>query len=493
VRDMSVFQKWAIGFAVCLVFTGMSVPAAAQTVCSGNVSLDGGEYIFQSNEWNSTLPQCATIDGIGFTLTTADFNQSGLGSSSPATYPSVYRGCHWGNCTSSSPFPIEMSNLGSATSSVTITQPGGYANDSAYDIWFNQTSTTSGQPNGTEIMVWINHQGGVGPAGSLAGTVTIDGASYQVYTGRMPSWNIASYVANPGVDSVTNLNLIPFFNDAISRGMLESSWWLIDVEYGFEVWDGGQGLSATNFSVSAAAGACAPTTVMPEISVSGTWTEESSATVPSTSTVVDLGPQPLTGGTWAWTGPNGFTSTSREIDSIPLSVGSNVYTVIYTNASGCKSTQVFTIIVPGGSTLIANGTYIVTAVNSGLGIDDPDFSKTDGLDMQIYTVNDGTNQQWTVNNVSTNVITLTNVSSGQLLDVAGASKSSGALVDQWPANGQTNQQWNVISLGGGSYELTSVNSGLALSVVGGGTTNGTGVDQLTYSGGTSQQWKFTSF
>jgi hypothetical protein len=485
-----------LAVALCSLLAIGSPCAVAQTVCSGDVSLDGGEYIFQSNEWNSTLPQCATIDGIGFTLTTADFDQSALGSSSPATYPSVYRGCHWGDCTSSSPFPIEMSNLASATSSVTITQPGGYANDSAYDIWFNQTSTTSGQPNGTEVMIWINHQGGVGPAGSLAGTVTIDGASYQVYTGRMPSWNIASYVANPGVDSVTNLNLIPFFNDAISRGMLESSWWLIDVEFGFEVWNGGQGLSATNFSVSAAAGGgtgCTPTAIVPEMNVGGTWTEESSATVTSTSAVVDLGPQPLTGGSWSWTGPNGFTSTAREIDSVPLSTGANVYTATYTNSCGSTSTQAFTITVSGSSTLIPNGTYIITAVNSGSALDNPDSSTTDGEDMDIWTVNDGTNQQWTVTNLGNNVITLTNGASGQLLDVSGDSKTAGALVDQWPANGQTNQEWSVISVGSGIYELTSVNSGLALDVVGGATANGTKIDQYTYGGNTWQQWKFTSY
>ncbi len=465
-KNQSVFQMLAIACAVCLVCLGMSAPAAAQSTCAitGTISLDGGVYIFQNNEWNSTLEQCATIDGIGFTLTTANFDQSALGSYSPATYPSVYRGCHWGNCTSSNPFPIEMSNLASATSSVTITQPSGYENDSAYDIWFNQTSTTSGQPNGTEIMIWINHQGGAGPAGTLAGTATIDGASYQVYTGRMASWNIASYVANPGVNSVSNLNLIPFFNDAISRGQLESSWWLIDVEYGFEVWNGGQGLTATNFSVSAAAGGssgnqctnapsapsgltgtvasssainlawtadtapanctissynvyrsttngftpsssnqiasgvtatsyadsglaasttyyyaieavdaagtsspsseaaettagsgtCTSTAIVPYISVSGTWAQETSATVTSTSTVVDIGPQPISGGSWSWTGPNGFTSTAREIDGIKLSAGTNVYTATYTNASGCKSTQAFTITVSGSG----NGTAI---------------------------------------------------------------------------------------------------------------------------------------
>jgi hypothetical protein len=216
--------------------------------------------------------------------------------------------------------------------------------------------------------------------------------------------------------------------------------------------------------------------------------------VSSTSAVVDLGPQPLTGGSWSWTGPNNFTSTAREIDSIPLSTGTNVYTATYTNSCGSKSTQTFTITVSGGSsTLIPNGTYIITAVNSGQAIDDPDSSTTDGEDMQLYTVNDGANQQWKVTNLGNNVITLTNGSSGQLLDVSGDSKTAGALVDQWPGNGQTNQEWNVISVGSGIYELTSVNSGLALDVVGGGTTNGTGIDQWTYGGNTWQQWKFTSY
>jgi hypothetical protein len=238
---------------------------------------------------------------------------------------------------------------------------------------------------------------------------------------------------------------------------------------------------------------CTPTTITPYIQVnSGAWTEESSATVASGSTV-NLGPQPASGGSWSWSGPNGYTSTSRQINAISLSSGANSYVATYTNSSGCSSTQTFTITVSGSSTLIPNGTYIITAVNSGLAVDDPDSSTTDGEDMQIYTVNDGTNQQWTVTNLGNNVITLTNGSSGQLLDVSGDSKTAGALVDQWPGNGQTNQEWNVISVGSGIYELTSVNSGLALDVVGGGTTNGTGIDQWTYGGNTWQQWKFTSY
>jgi hypothetical protein len=254
VKNRSGFQMLAIAFAVCFPMLGVPASAAAQSTCSnfGTVSIDGGEYIFQNNEWNSDLEQCATVSGAGFILTTADFNLATNGA--PATYPSIFRGCHWGNCTTSNPFPIEENNIASASTSVTITQPSGYNNDAAYDIWFNQTSTTSGQPNGTEIMIWINHQGSPQPFGSQTATETIDGATWEVWTGRQSSWNIVSYVRETPVTSVSNLNLLPFFSDAVSRGSLQPLWWLIDVEYGFEVWTGGQGLAMSGFSVSAAAG-----------------------------------------------------------------------------------------------------------------------------------------------------------------------------------------------------------------------------------------------
>jgi hypothetical protein len=92
---------------------------------------------------------------------------------------------------------------------------------------------------------------------------------------------------------------------------------------------------------------CTPTTIVPYISINGgsTWTQESSATVSSPSTVVDLGPQPASGGSWSWTGPNKYTSNSRQINSIPLTVGTDSYVATYTNASGCKSTETFTIAV----------------------------------------------------------------------------------------------------------------------------------------------------
>jgi hypothetical protein len=89
----------------------------------------------------------------------------------------------------------------------------------------------------------------------------------------------------------------------------------------------------------------APSTIVPYIQVgNGAWTSGNS-TIVFLGSSVNLGPQPLTGGSWSWTGPNGYTSTSRQINNIPLGFGYDVYVVTYTNAVGIKSTATFTIIV----------------------------------------------------------------------------------------------------------------------------------------------------
>jgi hypothetical protein len=291
-KDPMKKLQWAtIGFAAIAIWTGSCQIASAQSTCSPtNVTpLDSGVYNFQMNEWNSTAKECASINGVGFTITTANFDLPTNGA--PATYTSIYRGCHWGTCTSSNPFPIQEDNIASATTSVNITQPSGYNNDAAYDIWFNQTSTTSGQPNGTELMIWLNRDGSVQPFGTHVATTTINGAQYEVWTGKQSSWRIVSYVATEPVTAIANMNLLPFFADAVSRGSLQPSWWLIDVEYGFEIWTGGQGLATSGFSVSAAAktssdGSCTAVPSAPS-GVSGT---AASSSVINVSWTADTAP-----------------------------------------------------------------------------------------------------------------------------------------------------------------------------------------------------------
>ena len=115
-------------------------------------------------------------------------------------------------------------------------------------------------------------------------------------------------------------------------------------------------------------GAANSTPIIPYIQVNnGAWQQISSTSV-STGSSVNLGPQPLTGGSWSWTGPNGYTSTSRQINNIPLSTGLNVYVATYTNSSGVKSTETFTITVTGTPIVpyiqVNNGSWQQTATTT---------------------------------------------------------------------------------------------------------------------------------
>jgi len=112
--------------------------------------------------------------------------------------------------------------------------------------------------------------------------------------------------------------------------------------------------AGTAITLTVTPSSCTQTAITPYLEVgTAAWQQTNVATVTSTTTVVNLGPQPLTG-TWSWIGPNGFTAATRQLNAIALSAGANVYTATYTNASGCKSTEAFTITAPsetGGFTL----------------------------------------------------------------------------------------------------------------------------------------------
>jgi hypothetical protein len=231
--------------------------AAAITLCNSQTArVDGGAYTVENNEWGSGAPECITADGKSdFTVGSSSIANTTTGA--PGGYPAIYQGCHWGACTSASGLPIRVSNLhaGTVTTSWSTSQPGGSNDyDVAYDIWFNQTPTTSGQPSGTELMIWLNHNGPVQPYGSrVASNVSIGGRSYNVWFGRQ-AWNTVSYTMTTGTTSVSKLDLQALVADAVSRGYLSSSWYLIDVEAGFELWHGGSGLATRSFSVKVAAG-----------------------------------------------------------------------------------------------------------------------------------------------------------------------------------------------------------------------------------------------
>ncbi|HTJ72511.1 MAG TPA: cellulose binding domain-containing protein [Actinospica sp.] len=329
----------ALAFAVALPVAAVPTAQAADTTtCSGTGTIAAGDYMIQANEWNSTAQQCITYTGgTAWNVSTANFNLSG---GAPATYPSIFRGCHWGLCTGNSGLPIQMSNLGSATSSWSTTQPASGAYDVAYDIWFNSTPTTSGQPDGTEVMIWINSRGGVQPFGSQTGTSNVDGMNWNVWTGQQTSWKIISYVLNPGATSVSNLDLKALFQDAVARGSINPSNYLIDVEAGFEIWQGGQGLGTNSFSVATSAnGSGGGDTTAPStpsnLAVTGTTSNSASLSwSPSTDNVGVAGYRVYRNGTQVG------TSTGTTYTDTGLSASTQyTYTVAAYDAAGNVSAQ----------------------------------------------------------------------------------------------------------------------------------------------------------
>ena len=227
--------------------------AATTTLCnSQTLPASGGAYTIQNNEWGSSASECITSDG-NADFTVANSAIANATNGGPGGYPSIYKGCHWGACTTGSGLPIQESSLGAGrvTTSWSTSQPGGSnAYDVAYDIWFNSTPTTSGQPNGAELMIWLNHNGSVQPFGSQVATgVSVGGRSYNVWFGNQ-GWNTVSYTMTSGATSVSGLDIGQIAADAVSRGYIQPSWYLIDVEAGFELWQGGAGLATTSFAVN---------------------------------------------------------------------------------------------------------------------------------------------------------------------------------------------------------------------------------------------------
>lgn len=239
------------GAALAVAATG--TPAAADTqICDqfGTTTI-GGKYVVQNNRWGSSQPQCINVTATGFSIT----QQDGTGnlSGAPVSYPSVYLGCHYGNCSPSSPLPAQISQITSATSSISDTYPSSGTYDAAYDIWLNATTDVSGVQD-TEIMIWLNHTGSIQPVGSQTGTATLAGHTWTVWTGNNGQNNVVSYVQS-GLTSL-NFSVMDFIRDTLSRNSAygTTAWFLTSIQSGFEPWIGGVGLSVNTFSASVTTG-----------------------------------------------------------------------------------------------------------------------------------------------------------------------------------------------------------------------------------------------
>ncbi|MFI5934144.1 cellulose binding domain-containing protein [Actinoplanes sp. NPDC051494] len=284
-------------------------PAQADTrICDqyGTTTI-GGRYTVMNNRWGTSAEQCINVTGSGFSIA----SQQGTGSTSgaPVSYPAVYYGCHYTKCSPGTVLPLQVSAISSATSSIDYTYVSGATYDAAYDIWLDPQPRTDGV-NQQEIMIWFNRQGSIQPIGSVVGTATIGGRTWQVWQGSNGSNAVISYVAPSPITS-WSFSVLDFITDVRNRGAITNSWYLTSIQAGFEPWIGGAGLAVNSFSAAVNGGG--GSTPVPEPTSScqvayktNQWQGGFSADV----TVRNTGTTPVNGWTLGFTLPSGQTITS---------------------------------------------------------------------------------------------------------------------------------------------------------------------------------------
>jgi hypothetical protein len=199
----------------------------------------------KNNGLPMTMQVTATSGGVGFAY---QAKQQGTSSNTPAAFPAVISG--WGpgegggqfygpDLKSTSGRTIGGTNkLTSVVSNWSFSM--GSKGDAAYDVWFGNSANPA-QPQ-TELMVWIGNTGQM-PLGS-ATSHTFNGHTLYAATGNANGTGqevLTYWVASPGTTSASNIDLLSYFQDAVSNKpsgiTLSNNSYLLGVQAGFEVYD----------------------------------------------------------------------------------------------------------------------------------------------------------------------------------------------------------------------------------------------------------------
>jgi hypothetical protein len=186
-----------------------------------------------------TMQVSATSGGVGFTYTA----KQGASGNSPAAFPAVVSG--WGPGEAGiqlyGPYQADkqISALQTVTSSWSFTT--GSSGDAAYDVWFGPSKAPTTTP-AVELMIWISNGGkqpiGGGGSGAGAAVTGSDGVARTPYVGSNTTGQmVVSYVGTSSSTSVSNFDLLKYFNDAAGKyAGLQKAYYLLGVQTGFEVY-----------------------------------------------------------------------------------------------------------------------------------------------------------------------------------------------------------------------------------------------------------------
>lgn len=197
-----------------------------------------------NNRWGTNKTQCIQVLDKGFKILQQD------GQGMPASYPAIFYGCHFTNCSPSSKLPLKLSSINSVTTDITYNFVTGseVTYNAAYDIWLDPEPNTTDR-NQQEIMIWLTTEGStIQPIGKYKEDVHYADHNWAVWTGNNGKNEVVSYVAYSKLATL-KFSILDFVNDAKNRGLFTNNWYLTSIQAGFEPWKGGAGLAVNNFDV----------------------------------------------------------------------------------------------------------------------------------------------------------------------------------------------------------------------------------------------------
>jgi hypothetical protein len=209
-----------------------------------------GSYVIRNDNFAGEA-ECLRVKpfGPGFTVVTSGASRTLA--QGTAAFPNVFTGSSWGVSSAHSGLPKRVSALRNPETNFYTRHKGVKGLwATAYDIWFGTKPMTTGQANGTELMLWLNTRGFPSDAGVWP-VYKIDGRKWYLERWRTRhdgvSWNYMQFRLVHQANSVVRLKLAPFLQLAERLGKLKQSWYLENIEAGFEIWRGGRGLTSNYF------------------------------------------------------------------------------------------------------------------------------------------------------------------------------------------------------------------------------------------------------
>ena len=240
--------------------TPTAAPINILMKCDDEAMINSGDYRAENNTWGkgnlSGWSQCIGVgpetDGTIAARWTWDWLNSG---SNIKAYPEIIFGQKPGGTTTTGALPVKLSDIDHLTVSYDVSSNNSGSGNVAFDLWLTDTSNpvTFGTPPIThEIMVWIDHQGGLSPGGNFTERASINDSTFAVYVASHWSdgWEYVAFVSPKprlGADTLDLSSLLAYMQE---KNLVTGGEYLASIEFGNEIATGSGETIVKRFSVS---------------------------------------------------------------------------------------------------------------------------------------------------------------------------------------------------------------------------------------------------